>query len=395
MALGAGSGRCTGGGRERWDAPKAVREFGRKQPRRNRPLVGAVLSRDNRAMRAVMILVAACTFLVASDMTISVAQMIVFVRSTIQLRQSDRQVAEYLHHVRLTDKLDDRTIEDLAGQGAGPKTVTALHGLRDASVTLPLPPAPPPAPVVYQIAPPDSIEQGRILDQVREYALNYTRQLPDFICVQVTRRWVDPTGLDTWRHLDTITTRLAFFEQKEDYKVVLVNDQPVTDLPLELLGGTISAGEFGSMMKDIFALSTDARFEWERWATLRGKRNLVLSYDVDQEHSRYHLIANRSQDIVTAYRGLIYIDRDTKAISRITLKVYGIPYAFPVREVTTTLDYDVTKIGETQFMLPLKAEVTSRRGDQSTRNDVEFRLYRKFGADTTIKFDTSEEGSKK
>ena len=349
-----------------------------------------LVARDNRSMRGVVLFVASIAVF-ASDMTITVAQLVAFVQSTIQLRQPDRQVAEYLRHVHLTDKLADRTIEDLAGQGAGPKTVAALHGLRDASAALPAPPPPPPAPVVYQIPPPDSLEQGRILDQVREYALNYTRQLPDFICAQVTRRWVDPTGFDTWRHLDTITTRLSFFEQKEDYQVVLVNDQPVKDLPLEVLGGTISAGEFGSMMKDIFAPGSDTRFEWERWATLRGKRNYVIAYDIDQEHSRYHLIANRSQDIITAYRGLIYIDKETKTISRITLKAYGIPYTFPVREVTTSLDYDVVRIGDGHFMLPLKAQVTSRRGDEATRNDVEFRLYRKFAADTTIKFDTSDE----
>jgi hypothetical protein len=344
-------------------------------------------------MRAVVLLVATIC-LSASEMSITVAQLVVFIHSTIQLRQPDRQVAEYLHHVRLTNKLDNRTIEDLEGQGAGPKTVSALHELRDSSAALPVPPQPPPPPVVRPIAPPDAIEQGQILDQVRDYALNYTRLLPDFICVQVTRRWIDSSGLETaWHHLDTITTRLSYFEQKEDYKVVLVDDRPVTtDLPLELLGGTISAGEFGSMMKDIFAPESNTRFEWERWATLRGKRTYVVSYDIDQAHSRYHLIANRSLDIVTAYRGLIFIEKDSKAISRITLRAYGIPYSFPVHEVTTSLDYDSIKIGDTRFMLPLKAEITSRRGDESTRNDVEFRLYRKFGADTTIKFDTQEEG---
>jgi hypothetical protein len=346
-------------------------------------------------MRAVVLLVATLG-LSASDMAISVAQLITFIQSTIQLRQPDRQVAEYLHHVHLVNRLDNRTIEDLEGQGAGPKTAAALRELRDSSGSLPAPPPPPPRPVIYPIPPPDSIEQGRILDQAREYALNYTRQLPDFICVQITRRWMDSSGLDrAWQHLDTITTRLSYFEQKEDYKVVLVDDKPVTDMPLELLGGTISAGEFGSMMKDVFALDSNARFEWERWATLRGQRKYVISYDVDQAHSRYHLIANRSLDIVTAYRGLIYVDKDSKAISRITLQAYGIPYGFPVNEVTTTLDYDSIKIGDGKFMLPLKAEITSRRGDEATRNDVEFRLYRKFGADTTIKFDTQEEAPAK
>jgi hypothetical protein len=42
-------------------------------------------------------------------------------------------------------------------------------------------------------------------------------------------------------------------------------------------------------------------------------------------------------------------------------------------------------------MLPLHAQVVAHRSDQSTRNDVEFRLYRKFGTDTTIKFETPDQ----
>ena len=55
----------------------------------------------------------------------TVAQLVMFIRSSVELKQPDRQVAEYLRHVKLTDKLDDRTIEDLQSLGAGPKTVAA------------------------------------------------------------------------------------------------------------------------------------------------------------------------------------------------------------------------------------------------------------------------------
>jgi hypothetical protein len=40
-----------------------------------------------------------------------------------------------------------------------------------------------------QMLPPPSVtEQGRILEQVRQYALNYTGNLPDFICTETTTR---------------------------------------------------------------------------------------------------------------------------------------------------------------------------------------------------------------
>jgi hypothetical protein len=342
-------------------------------------------------MRALVLLAAGFCFAATQATTISVDNLVRFIQSTIQLKQPDKQVAEYLRHVKLSNRLDDRTIEDLQGMGAGPKTVQALKDMRDISATLPAPPPPAPKPVVVGIPSPDSIEQGKILSDVRDYALNYTKQMPNYLCVQVTRRDVDPRGGDNWYHIDTITTRLSFFEGHEDYKVVLVNNQPVNNLSMEKLGGTISEGEFATMMKDIFSPESQTRFEWERWATLRGRRNYVFSYEIDKLHSRYHIIADRTLDIIPPYRGLIYIDKETTMITRLTLNPYDIPITFPIRDVKTVLDYDYTKIGDNDYMLPLHAQVVAHRSDQSTRNDVEFRLYRKFGTDTTIKFETPDQ----
>ena len=341
-------------------------------------------------MRFLVLLVASLCLAATAEMKLTVDQLVKFIQSAVKLKQPDKQVAEYLRHVKLSNRLDDRTIEDLEGQGAGPKTVAALHELRDSSSTLAAPPPAPPKPVVIAIPPLDSIEQGKILSDVREYALNYTKQMPNFICVQVTRRDVDPRGTDSWYHIDTITTRLSYYEGHEDYKVVLVNNQPVNDLPMERLGGTVSEGEFVSMMKDIFSPESQTRFEWSRWATLRGRRNYVFSYDIDQAHSRYHIIADRSLDIISPYRGEIFVDQETTMVTRLTLQAYDIPITFPIRDVKTVLDYDYTKIGDSDYMLPLKAVVIAHRANQATKNDVEFRLYRKFGADTSIKFDTPE-----
>jgi hypothetical protein len=338
----------------------------------------------------IVLLAAALAMPAASDMRLTVQDLMAFIRSSINLKQPDRQVAEYLKHVRLSNKLDDRTIEELQGMGAGPKTVAALRDLRDSSATLATPP-----PVVEKAKPaplagPDSIEQGKIISTVREYAMNYTKQLPNYLCIQVTRRSVAPTGSESWRLQDTITTRLSFNDGHEDYKVVLVNSQPVTDMPMEKLGGTVSQGEFASMMLDIFRQESQARFEWDHWATLRGKRCYVFSYDIEQVNSRYHIIADRTQDYVPAYRGLIYIDADTNFVTRIVMTPHDIPAGFPIQNVKTVLDYDYTKIGDNEYLLPMKSVVSSSGGRYLTKNENEFRLYRKFGTESTIKFETPD-----
>jgi hypothetical protein len=337
-----------------------------------------------------VILVLAALPLVAQT-RMSVDQLRSFLKSSVDLHQPDKQVADFLRKSKLTQRLDAGTFEEFSTMNVGPKTVEALRDLLTLTKDLPAAPAKvtvgtrPAGPV---IPPPSAEEQKRIIESAREYALGYSKRLPDFICTQVTRRYVDPSGLEFWRNADTITTRLSFFEQKEDYKVITINGRMV-DVPYQRLDGATSSGEFGTMMRELFEEQTQARFEWQRWGTLRGKRNHVYSYYVAQPNSKWTVSYQRTDITTPGYRGMIYIDRDSLEVTRITLDA-DLPPSFPIQMATTILDYDSTDISGAKFMLPLRAEVRMRSGKDLVKNEVEFRLYRKFGADTSITFDTPE-----
>ena len=75
-------------------------------------------------------------------------------------------------------------------------------------------------------------------------------------------------------------------------------------------------------------------------------------------------------------------------MARIRLEASGLPPSFPVQQASVELDYDMVKISDSEFMLPLKHTMRMREGKFLVKNDVEFRMYRKFGADTSITFDT-------
>ena len=62
-------------------------------------------------MRYLLVLLTALGLISAADMNLTVNQLTTFIQSAVKLKQPDKQVAEYLHHVKLTEKLDDRTIE--------------------------------------------------------------------------------------------------------------------------------------------------------------------------------------------------------------------------------------------------------------------------------------------
>ncbi|HUA86299.1 MAG TPA: hypothetical protein VMB85_20725 [Bryobacteraceae bacterium] len=331
-------------------------------------------------------LLTAATLCAQRPMT--VAEVKAFIESQIKMQGDDHQTADYLtHRIRMSEKLDDRTVEQLQGEGAGPKTVAALRKLSEESATLP--PAPPPQappPPPPPIPPPSAEEQQNVLAAMRDYALNYTKNLPNYMCVQTTHRKIDPTIRGYLPYGDTIQEQLTFFDKKESYKVEMVNGTAVANMTHEKLGGVVSSGEFGTMMYHIFDPQTGADFSWDHWATLRGKRMYVFAFSVPQSegYSMYHEESRRSY--TSAYKGLVYADTETKAIMRIKMDCVGIPADYPIHAVGLTLDYEPTRIGDEVYTLPFHFELHSRESKAISQNDAQFKLYRKFGSESTITF---------
>ena len=353
---------------------------------------------ENKNMRVRLavaaLLVCACA---PAQQTVTIEQLLSFIRSSIKMKSPDRDVASWVAKLKLSEKLDDRTIEELQGEGAGPKTVAALEAMGTASASLPKaePKAPPPPP--KPIPPPSSEEQQALIGEVREYAMEYSQHLPDFICTQVTRKYVGQTGQDDFHNVATIMEHLTYFEQQEHYKVTMVNNR-VVDLSHEKVGGASSTGDFGSMLRLTFSPSSDALIEFDHWGTLRGKLCYVFSYHINSGNSGYSILFGESNRIITAYRGLVYVDKETHLIHdqethpilRLTLQAIDIPATFPVQEASETLDYGYQTLSGHEFLLPLKAQVFMRHDRERSRNDIEYRLYQKFSADAVVTFDTPD-----
>ncbi|MEP7362849.1 MAG: hypothetical protein ABI972_06305 [Acidobacteriota bacterium] len=340
-----------------------------------------------KLLRILVLMAAVAVSAFAQRMT--VAQLNSFIESSGQLKHDDRKVAGYLKNVKLTESMSEDDLTAMLSYGVGQKTAEALRDIFEASKQLKPPPPPPPKPILKLPDPPSVEEQRKLIEELRDYAINYTKRLPDFICTQVIRRYYDPTGLEFWRRQDVITVRLSYFEQKEDYKIMLMNGAP-TEVGIDRVDGAISTGEFGSMLLGVFEPSSETEFHWARWATLGGRRMHVIDYRVRQSRSKWTVSYQRSQQITPGYHGLIYVDRDSRMIARLTLEAEDIPPSFPVQQAGTTLDYDFVNIGGAQYMLPLKYTVKMRESKYLAKNETEFRMYRKFGADTAITFDIPE-----
>jgi hypothetical protein len=241
-------------------------------------------------------------------------------------------------------------------------------------------------------APPDPAAQDHLLEQMEAYAAQYVSSLPNFLCIQVTHQYQTGLNSNRWHKGDTLTSGLSFHDGQEKRTLQLVNGKAAD--PAKRIWHTplVSEGEFGILLNQVMEPSSDASFTWSRWETVRGRRLAVFDYTVDKEHSTLVMQLSDLAKAVLAYHGSVYADPATGAIRRITDAVTSdIPRQLRMSAISTVIDYAETAIGDKSYLLPLAATVSVVTDTEKVRNDLEFQAYRKFEAESVIKFGDGHE----
>jgi hypothetical protein len=225
----------------------------------------------------------------------------------------------------------------------------------------------------------------QFLEAARAKAIAYTDDLPNFICTQITQRFVRffPSG---WRQVDNFVAELSYFDKKEHYKILTVANQITTTATIENLSGTRSTGEFGSALRALFDPNTKASFRLEGMDQTNGHETVRVGYQVPKETSSRTINYNNERTIITAYRGRCWIDPSSYQVVRLEDKAINIPESFPITRSEGFIDYDLADIAGIKYWLPVRAEVLLIEGGAKlhTRNTIEFKRYRKFEAEVKI-----------
>jgi hypothetical protein len=262
------------------------------------------------------------------------------------------------------------------------------------------PPSAPSAPGVIQPrpldAPPMRAEPVAVtqrppdprIEKAREAAANFTESLPNYVCQEQMARFGSQTHIVNWQPIDIVSTEVVYENGKERYRNVAVNGK-ATKKKMEELGGSWSTGEFGTVLMDVLSPATAADFRFRRRTRIDNREAYVFDLDVDHEHSHWHIEAP-SQFVLPAYRGSIWIDKETSRVLRIEMQAYQLPEEFPFDKVESATDYEFVRIGgDREFLLPVHAEtLTCERGTNNcSRNVIDFRNYHKYSGEAEIKFE--------
>jgi hypothetical protein len=226
-----------------------------------------------------------------------------------------------------------------------------------------------------------------IIDKTRETAFEFTESLPNYIVKQYTTRYQSDSasrGHTQWQALDIVTADVVAENGKESYRNLLVNGKPAKSAEQS---GSWSEGEFASTLQAILSPASDALFTNKRSTTIVNRPAYRYDYTIEQPRSSWQVEASGSR-YRPAYGGAIWIDKETSRVLRIEMSARNIPREFPLDQVESTVDYDFVLIGDKKYLLPTHSEALSceRGTTQCSRNVIDFRNYKKYGADSSISF---------
>ncbi|HOQ43777.1 MAG TPA: hypothetical protein PLA43_07470 [Bryobacteraceae bacterium] len=249
----------------------------------------------------------------------------------------------------------------------------------DAEAKLPEPLPEPPA------APP---REDPLIEKARRAVAAYNEKLPNYICRQMTTRYQSRSRPVNWKAVDVISADVVYENGREQYRNIEVNGKR-TDKTLEQLGGAWSKGEYGSVLADLFSPATAAEFLLRKNETIAGVDAAVYVFFVEQPNSHWSVHVP-SQVIRPAYGGSVWIDRKNGRVMRIEMQAQRLPLDFPLDTVEVSVDYQYVRLGDaTEHLLPVHAEMLTcqRATGFCSRNAADFRNYRRFEGEATIKYE--------
>jgi hypothetical protein len=222
-----------------------------------------------------------------------------------------------------------------------------------------------------------------LLMRVAEAAAEFNEKLPSFICDQFVSRYESKTLKPEWKLKDRVQLELAYTKGKEEYRNIRINGKPLKKGSPED-SGSWSMGDFGTTLMSIFGSTRPGDFRLRGDSDAAGLKAKVFDFSVPKERSQWTI--RYGYAVKPAHEGALWIDPDTARVLRIEMSSRRLPANYDIDKVEMTVDYGWIDIAGTRYLLPVRSEnLACFRGTFTcTRNEIEFRNYRKFQVESQV-----------
>lgn len=234
--------------------------------------------------------------------------------------------------------------------------------------------------------PPPTLEEGQsLIADARERAVGYKDGLPNFMCIEIIDRSLDPSGAGQWRHHDTITELMRYRAKQEARAVLEVDGKPAPSPDPAVIKGPKSTGEFGGVLDAVFQPQAKAEFKWKETDTLGSGTVQVFEYHVAKENSSFSVEGASGLQPSVPFHGRVYVDPSTRSVRRVTLIADGLPKEYLTHASSVAVDYDYVSINAHDYLMPISAEISLIQGrHMAMLNTIQFRDYKRFGSNVKI-----------
>ena len=222
-----------------------------------------------------------------------------------------------------------------------------------------------------------------LLQRAAEAAAEFNGKLPSFICDQFVSRYESKTLKPEWKLKDRVQLELAYTKGKEEYRNIRLNGKPLKKGSPEE-SGSWSTGEFGTTLASVFASTRPGDFRLRGDSSAAGLQAKVYDFSVPRDRSQWTI--RYGYAVKPAHEGSLWIDPESARVLRIEMSSRRLPANYEIDKVEMTVDYGWVDIAGTRYLLPVRSEnLACYRGTFTcTRNEIEFRNYRKFQVESQV-----------
>jgi hypothetical protein len=224
------------------------------------------------------------------------------------------------------------------------------------------------------------------LARARAHMSSLLTRLPNYTCLQnIERTRRGPSGRT--QLVDVVRIEVALVNGNELFAWPGSKKFEETKLIDMVKGGAIGNGSFALHAKSVFQ-SNSPRFTFigERIRE-DGRKTMRWDYVVPQFMSGY-LLRSGGQEAIVGFHGSVWVDRTTLDAVRLEVHADDIPPRLKIAAASDTMEYQRVSLGEEDFLLPAKSELTvvGMDGHESI-NRTSFTGCRQYTGESVISFD--------
>ncbi len=226
-----------------------------------------------------------------------------------------------------------------------------------------------------------------LLSRIKRHVREQLERLPDYTCLETAVRYRRKAGEKPRAEpSDVVILEVLYAGDKELYGSPGARDF-LHDNPTAFTAGGMSGnGVFALHLRTLF-VHDNAMFQYRGEEGVAGRRAVRYDYRVPLMLSGFTIYLEYSHGTVST-KGSIWADPDTLDLLRLEVRADDIPVNLPLVSAAQTVDYERTRIGAREVMLPQSAimEILQTNGEES-RNFIEYTHCRSFAVESSVSFD--------